>query len=332
MVKVSIIVPVYNVDQYLPRCLESLLGQKLREIEIIAVNDGSTDRSGEILTKYAKVDRRLIVLSQENGGLSSARNAGLSIAKGKYIGFVDSDDYVEKNMFQLLFQAAEESKCDFAECDLFHDVDGACYVEHGVALYNSGEMLMMGRSVVWNKIYLRDWLTETGVTFQNGLIYEDVAFYAMLIPHLRKVCYVKEPLIHYVQRSHSINAVSTLKTMQILDILTKIQEYYCNHGYQNKFAKELEYLWVRILLCSSLLRMAGIPDKRQRAYALKSSWEMLNKMYPNWHSNPYLKAGKGIKHAFMRMMNPVTYRLISYLLPEIEWKKNPIIPCLLKSK
>ena len=96
---VSILVPVYNVEDYLERCLDSLLQQSLTQIEIVCVNDGSTDKSAEILEEYAKKDNRIVVVHKKNGGLPSARNAGLDVAKGKYVGFVDSDDYVDKDMF-----------------------------------------------------------------------------------------------------------------------------------------------------------------------------------------------------------------------------------------
>ncbi len=113
---VSVLIPVYNVEKYLSRCLESILKQTLTQIEIICVNDGSTDGSLEILEKYQKEDSRIIIINKENGGLPSARNAGLDRAKGKYVGFVDSDDFVEPNMFEKLYRTAEDEKSEIVIC------------------------------------------------------------------------------------------------------------------------------------------------------------------------------------------------------------------------
>ena len=113
---VSILIPVYNVENYLEKCLDSVISQTMNNIEIICVNDGSTDHSGEILEKYQKKDKRIIVVNKENGGLPSARNAGLEIARGKYIGFVDSDDYINSDMYEKMYRAAKKHDSDVVIC------------------------------------------------------------------------------------------------------------------------------------------------------------------------------------------------------------------------
>lgn len=113
---VSIIVPIYNVEQYLKKCIESIINQTLTNIEIILVNDGSTDNCGKIIDEYAKKDNRIIALHKENGGQASARNMGLDIASGKYIGFVDSDDWVDSNIYEMMYNSIEESKSDICVC------------------------------------------------------------------------------------------------------------------------------------------------------------------------------------------------------------------------
>ena len=120
-ISLSIIVPVYNVENYLIRCLDSLVNQTLKEIEIICINDGSKDNSLNILEEYAKKDSRIIILNQENAGLSAARNAGMEIAKGEYIGFVDSDDWVDLDFFEKLYIAAKNNDCDIAVADFIRE-------------------------------------------------------------------------------------------------------------------------------------------------------------------------------------------------------------------
>ncbi|MEG1311454.1 MAG: glycosyltransferase [Romboutsia sp.] len=113
---ISVIVPIYNVEQYLPKCIESIINQTINDIEIILVNDGSTDNSGEIADNYAKNDQRIKVIHKENGGQGSARNKGIDIAKGEYIGFVDSDDWVDLDMYEKLYKNAKEENLDIAVC------------------------------------------------------------------------------------------------------------------------------------------------------------------------------------------------------------------------
>ena len=166
-IKVSVIVPVYNVEKYIKKCLDSLLGQTLKEIEILAVNDGSTDSSSEILNEYASRDSRIIVLNKENGGLSDARNYALPHVRGEYIGFIDSDDYVDSEMFRVMYQKAVETDSDIVECNLHHTFDSYEDTEIGKHITDKKEMIMHGRSVVWNKIYKSTFLKSIGVLFPN---------------------------------------------------------------------------------------------------------------------------------------------------------------------
>lgn len=322
MIKVSIIVPVYNVEKYLKKCLDSLVNQSLKAVEIIVVNDGSTDSSQKIIDLYDDKYPNIIALTKKNGGLSDARNYGMRYASGEYIGFVDSDDYVELNMYELMYQKAKEDDCDIVECDLFHDYADGRDEEYGIEYYDKKMMLMMGRSVVWNKIYRRTWLESTGVKFLKGLIYEDVAFYSMIVPYINRISYVNIPLIHYVQRRNSLNNVSSIKTIQILEILKRIKSYYMERNLYGEYHRELEFLTSRIILCSSFLRMVKIPSRKERNAALHESWMMLNQMYPEWKKNKYLKSLKSRNGYFMKMMNGATYWLLSHVLPCMMHIKN----------
>jgi len=311
MIKVSIIVPVYNVEPYLEKCLESLINQTLQEIEIIVVNDGSTDNSQKIIDKYAKNSNKIRAFYKENGGLSDARNYGLPYATGEYIGYVDSDDFVELTMFEQLYEKAINDGSDIVECDLRHTYEDSEDTEHGKHIYDKNEIIMQGRSVVWNKIYKREWLNQTGVVFLKGAIYEDVDFFVRLVPYITKYSYIDDALIHYVQRSSSINNLSTLKTMDIIKILTNIHDYYKEHNFYNEYKEALEYLFTRILLCSSMARMSRILDKKERVLALEQNWKILYEFFPKWKKNVYLKGNKSIKGIFMKCMNPFTYKIVA---------------------
>lgn len=124
MPKVSVIVPVYNVENYIRKCLDSIISQTLKDIEIILVDDGSEDNSGKICDEYAEKDSRIIVIHQKNNGLSNARNTGLNIASGEYIGFVDSDDYIKSEMYSEMYQTAEKTDADMVLCNYSYDTNG----------------------------------------------------------------------------------------------------------------------------------------------------------------------------------------------------------------
>lgn len=323
MQKVSVIVPVYNVEPYLEKCLESLINQTLEEIEVIVVDDGSTDGSAGIIEEFAKKSSKIRSLTKVNGGLSDARNYGMKYAAGEYIGFIDSDDFVDLEMYEKLYEKAKEEDSDIVECNLHHTFADYEDTEIGEKITDKKKMLMDGRSVVWNKIYKREWLETTEIRFPKGLIYEDVDFFVRLIPHIRVYSYIDGAYVHYVQRSSSINNLSSKKTLDILSVLKHILNYYQK---QEKFYQEyheaLEYFFARILLCSSFSRMCRIADRTERKVALQKNYRMLVKHFPDWKKNPYLKQNTSKKGMFMKSVNGGTYRIYCAILPVVVQIQN----------
>lgn len=316
MATVSVIVPVYNVEKYLKKCLTTLVNQTQQDMEIIVVNDGATDASGAIIDSFVSRYPNIISLNKVNGGLSDARNYGIPYATGEYVGFVDSDDYVDIDMYEHLYQKAKEENSDIVECNLHHVFpDGTMDTEIGEKIQDKKRMLMVGRSVVWNKIYKRDWLLNTGIIFPKGFIYEDVEFFCKLVPHIRTYSYVDNASIYYVQRGDSINNKQSLKTLDILKILQHIKDYYEEINVYEEYKEAMEFFYTRILLCSSLSRMCRIPDIEQRREALDKNWNALVGNFPHWHRNSYLKAAKGKRAMFMRSVNSKTYHIYAKVLP-----------------
>jgi len=315
MMKVSVIVPVYNVEKHLKRCLDSLLAQTLQEIEVIAIDDGSTDSSLEILQDYAKTFGKLKCVSKKNGGLSDARNYGLSCASGEYVGYVDSDDFVDPDMFEVMYREAKEHGSDIVECNLHHTYANYEDTEIMVKYYKPEEFLCFGRHIAWNKIYRRAWLLETGIQFPFGLIYEDVSFFSKLAPYIRRYDYVDIAPVHYVQRSGSLNNLSSTSTIQILDILRDILDFYKVKGFFGQYSSQLEYMYARILLCSSFARMCRIRDKTCRKEALRANYNELAETFPDWRKNHVLRTDKSINALFMRMQNRYTYRMFCAVFP-----------------
>ena len=315
MPKVSVIVPIYNVEKYLEKCINSLLSQTLEDIQIILVNDGSKDNSGNIAKEYEKNNKdRVIYVEKENGGLSDARNYGLKYATGDFIAFLDSDDYIEKNAYEEMYNKAIEENADYVECDFIWEFPNKIRVDKQYPYKNKKEMLSFVRVVAWNKLIKRQLITDNNLEFPKGLRYEDVEFTYKLIPFINKFAYVDKPFIHYVQREGSIANVQNERTAEIFTVLDNVIEFYKKNNIYEKYRDELEYNYARYLLCSSLKRMCKIKDKTIREKLLTESWERLNSNFPNWKENVILKTVNIGKNKYMRTVNKSTYKIYSKIL------------------
>ena len=315
MPKVSVIVPIYNVEKYLEKCINSLLSQTLEDIQIILVNDGSKDNSGNIAKEYEKNNKdRVIYVEKENGGLSDARNYGLKYATGDFIAFLDSDDYIEKNAYEEMYNKAIEENADYVECDFIWEFPNKIRVDKQYPYKNKKEMLSFVRVVAWNKLIKRQLITDNNLEFPKGLRYEDVEFTYKLIPFVNKFAYVDKPFIHYVQREDSIANVQNERTAEIFTVLDNVIEFYKKNNIYEKYRDELEYNYARYLLCSSLKRMCKIKDKSIREKLLTESWERLNLNFPNWKENVILKTVNIGKNKYMRTVNKSTYKIYSKIL------------------
>ena len=200
MLDLSVIVPVYNVEDYLDGCMESLIGQTYEDFEIIVINDGSTDGSAVLCNKWAERDKRVRVFHQENKGLSAVRNRGLELAQGEYITWVDSDDYVDTFYLEKLLKAYESTGADMVMCSFYTDTDGL--VEHrGKDLFPAEEidrqtflerLYVQGMySVVWNKFLPRDAYGE--IQFPAGRVFEDSSVMCQLTRNCKKITVIEEP-------------------------------------------------------------------------------------------------------------------------------------------
>lgn len=315
MPKVSVIVPIYNVEKYLEKCINSLLSQTLEDIQIILVNDGSKDNSGNIAKEYEKNNKdRVIYVEKENGGLSDARNYGLKYATGDFIAFLDSDDYIEKNAYEEMYNKAIEENADYVECDFIWEFPNKIRIDKQYPYKNKKEMLSFVRVVAWNKLIKRQLITDNNLEFPKGLRYEDVEFTYKLIPFVNKFAYVNKPFIHYVQREGSIANVQNERTAEIFTVLDNVIEFYKKNNIYEKYRDELEYNYARYLLCSSLKRMCKIKDKSIREKLLTESWERLNSNFPNWKENVILKTVNIGKNKYMRTVNKSTYKIYSKIL------------------
>lgn len=221
MVKVSVIVPVYNSEKYLNKCIDSILNQTLKEIELILVNDGSTDRSRKILEEYSEMDDRVIVLNIKNGGPARARNKGIKIAKGKYLSFVDSDDYIDGDFLEKLYNTADNNKVqmimtNYKDINMFNGVTSmTCHeLECGV-IFNKDRIkkdilttftktINYGFFSMCNKLYLREYLLKLGFLIDETRDHgEDWLFNINIFLNLNSFIAVEKPLYNYIHANEN---------------------------------------------------------------------------------------------------------------------------------
>jgi glycosyltransferase involved in cell wall biosynthesis len=249
--KVSVIVPVYNVEKYIRRCLESLVSQTENDFEILCVDDRGTDDSMFIVEEYAAADNRIRILRHDkNRGLSAARNTGLSAARGKYVMFCDSDDWYEPVMVARMYAAIEDSRAGFAMCgidveyhgefpDRLKESDAKYYALPGSGLtkLESGGIKEKCNVSVWNKIFNRRLITYIGLDFPEGLLYEDMYFFHCYVQFSVSACFVEGALYHYTRRQGSIMTETfsyAKNAVHHWDLFEKITGFYESLGIINQ--------------------------------------------------------------------------------------------------
>ena len=215
--KITIVIPVYNVEKYLDRALNSVVNQTYKNIEIIIVNDGSTDKSEEIILKYKEKDKRIIYVKQKNRGLSEARNTALEKVTGEYVFFFDSDDFLEINIIEVLYNAIKSDNADMAICGYYiynednnerHEVN---HIKKEKEVVNTNEIDFMKEQYithkyenhVWDKLYKTSIIKENELVFKFQMV-EDILFNMEIYPYLNKIVYLKKPLYNYCIRNTSI--------------------------------------------------------------------------------------------------------------------------------
>ena len=219
------------------KCLDSLVNQTLKDIEIICVNDGSTDNSGRILEEYT--DSRIKIITKENGGISSARNAGIAVAKGEYLGFVDSDDWVDLDFYEKLYNTAKKYDTDIATAGIIrlHKLHKKYHLKIDKETVTSDfrEKLVLcdlpDKSYVWNKIYKREKFIECGLKFEEGIYYEDIIFTPKILYAMQKMVTVPDTYYYYWRHSNSIVKLKTQKAINDRNRALKIAgEFFKSHN------------------------------------------------------------------------------------------------------
>lgn len=247
--KISIIIPVYKVEKYIRECIESVLAQTMKEIEIIVVNDGTPDHSADIVREYAAVDDRIKIIDQPNQGVAKARNAGLKAVTAALLMFVDADDVVEPDFCQKMFDALTDD-ADVALCwtDFIYDDGIQSDFAHMHSYKIDSDYKIKTNVVLWNKIFRIDIIRKHMIEFPGGLKHEDQFFWYAYLPWCRKITVVKEYLYHYRIRKDSIMGPIRLGkkvvSPDLLRVIAELADYYDRHGLFNSDTWTGHFWWV----------------------------------------------------------------------------------------
>lgn len=299
MDKISVIVPVYNIEEYIGECLESLACQTYSNFEVLIVNDGSPDHSEEVIKPFLQ-DKRFRYLTKKNGGLSSARNYGMDHATGDFYAFVDGDDYVEPNYLEVLYETLKENNTDISVCSFERNYPKK-------VSYNPitmQDVLNFRCPAAWNKLYKRSLIDDNHIRFPEGLWYEDLHFSTRAIM-MGSVSVSSEYLYHYRQNDNSIMHTYDDRIFQIYQVMEEICAFAKDRGVYKTHQDHLENACVYHILIGTTYRASFHPDNSPSKISEISNF--VAKMYPEWYNN------NSIKNSSSKTMS-VFYRIFLFLM------------------
>lgn len=292
MVKVSIIVPAYNESLRIRKCIDSLLNQTYKDIEILVIDDGSTDNTVSILNEYN--DDRLKVISKTNGGQGSARNLGIKKANGEYLMFVDSDDYVSETIVEKLLKNTDKDT-DITICNLYK-VFGSSFVKFNNLDYFSNDNVynfMLSHPGPVGRLYKKSLFLDNDIFFVEGLINEDLGTIPLLGIYAKKINTIDDSLYYYVihENSTTMQTKFSDKLKDIFKIMEHLKKEFEKRS-DNKYSDVLEYLYTEHLLYSASLKFINFGN--QGFSEIKKIISIIKKEFPEWYKNPFYKK-KSIK-------------------------------------
>jgi glycosyltransferase involved in cell wall biosynthesis len=319
-IKCSLIVPVYNVERYLEKCLFSLVNQTLKDIEIILVNDGSTDSSLKIAQDFADKYENITIVTQVNGGLSAARNTGIKHSTADYLAFIDSDDYVDITMIEKMFNMAICQSADIVVCDMKYVFSDHMSFSSGGTFKSfnakdNPELIGINNSAC-NKLFKRDLFND--INFPIGLWYEDLGTIPILYLKADKVVKIDEVLYYYLQREDSIAHSISPKVFHVYDAIGIVEKYIEQNCVENKkeYINVVHQMYMNHGLYLTTLRITSLASSRKEAEKyLEVNLQKVNHFYPMWTKNVFINTfNLKVKLIFLlyklRFINVIAYILV----------------------
>lgn len=304
--KVSIIVPCFKAEKYLPRCLESLVNQTLQEIEIICVNDGSPDKCIEIIKEYKrKFNDKIVIIDKVNEGVWKARKDGIEIAAGEYIGFVDADDYVAANFAEKLYTEAKSKNADIVVCGFDRiDMDTGKLYSQEMCIRNkqvtnirkNPECILALNTALWNKFYKAQLLKKVKDLQNPPKILEDMMFLMLVYVNAKKVAFVSESLVSYMV--HLDSTINMIKKEQIESTYLSICELRDIYENSNKEFLEVLDAMAFLHLGVSLMFRLSYDAECNLKETIYNNLSFLNEHFPTWKKSKYMKLSYIINKEF----------------------------------
>ena len=296
MPKISIIVPVYGVEKYIKKCIDSLVNQTFKDFEIIVVDDGTKDNSIKIIEDNFN-DQRIKIFHKENGGNASAKNFGIEKATGEYLFFVDSDDYLDTDCLYEMYSKIIEDKTDMVICDYYKLFeDGKVEYEKMIPFYdeNNKKCSVISMPGPVCKLTKRERYQKYNIQFLENHYFEDNAIMPFLCATCKSFSYIQKPFYFYLQRNGSILNKKKYdpKWEDIFDALDYLYNKFKKHHMINEFYEEIEYIYIEYLLHAPSLRFLDYPEGIENIKKISS---IMKENFPNWRKNKYYKQ-EGIKY------------------------------------
>lgn len=290
MIKVSVIVPTYNEEKHIRACLDSIIENDLKEIEIIVINDGSTDSTKEILEEYKNKYDIIKVIEKENEGQGSARNIGIDLAKGEFITFVDADDEIYNNMLSKMYEKLQKEQADICVCDYFEINKDNKVVKKAIPQKTEDikKDYIVSIAGPCNKLIRTEILKKNSLYFPKTGIYEDIAMVPLIATYTNKIVYLEEPLYYYYIRQGSTMRQTKFneKLLSIYNVLDILEKGFKQKGALEQYKEELEFIYIKHLLYAGNGRFLEYKEGKQE---VKKIANIMKLKYPNWRKNKYYK-------------------------------------------
>lgn len=316
---ISIIVPVYNVEKYLKKCIESIINQTYSNLEIILVDDGTKDNSGMICDEYAQKDNRIKVIHKENGGLSDARNAGMRMATGEYIAFVDGDDYIENDMYEFLYNELKKENADISICNRYlayengtikniekHKTRKILNNVEGLIELNSFTSFDMA---VWDKLYKKE--IFNGIEFPKGKNFEDYYVMHKIIAKASKIVYNSTPKYYYVQRENSISRNKDISfAFALIDASYEQISFFEENFPEILYIAKSHQAYIAIAIYNEFIRYNQTCDRK------KELKQIVTKNLKYIIKNKYIPTKKKIQAIIFKLSIPLYEKIIK----KVKWR------------
>ena len=306
---ITVAIPIYNVEKYLERCIKSIINQTYKNIEILLVNDGSPDNSKEIMEKYKENDKRIKCFYKKNGGLSDTRNYAINIASGKYICFIDGDDYIDNTFVEKLYNKIIEDKSDLAWCNFTLVNDDGKYDE---IIINDKNIYDFEMPSACNKLYNVDIFKKNNIFFPVGIWYEDLATTPRILFSTNKISWVNEGLYNYYFNVESITNTYSIKVLDSLKALKIVDDFVKENNIQN-VDEYLEYLYLYNGILNTVYRLSMCYEAK--ISDIKNVVKICEERFPKLlNNNAYIKKLDTSRKILRLLLKLKLYRFTRFII------------------